>query len=296
MVTNNERQLAKRIERDRERYGRRGVTAGTRLGFQLLAGVLSAYKRGRDPVACLDRLFRQVGIMLRDGMVATHLAGLQRTLTFYKSQPKPPIHLSVYGDSIKALKVRLGFSTARIKELTELYRPEATLVLKNVETSVSKTLQRRLIDIQTKGLHVKEGIKELRSAFGKLGITPNSSHAIETVFRTQTQLAYSAGRWQADQDPVIQSILWGYKYVTVGDQRTRLSHVALDGITLPKEDPQWDTIFPPNGFNCRCTTIPIFEKRKTISPKDSVVIAGQQVRPGADVGFNFNPGKIFGTT
>ena len=45
------------------------------------------------------------------------------------------------------------------------------------------------------------------------------------------------------------------RYVTVGDERVRASHEAMNGIQRPMSDPIWDKIYPPNGWNCRCTVI-----------------------------------------
>lgn len=43
-------------------------------------------------------------------------------------------------------------------------------------------------------------------------------------------------------------------YVAVMDGRTRPSHAALNGQVWRRDDPVWQVIFPPNGFNCRCRT------------------------------------------
>lgn len=42
------------------------------------------------------------------------------------------------------------------------------------------------------------------------------------------------------------------RYSTVGDSRVRDEHRILNGITLPKKHPFWNTHYPPNGFKCRC--------------------------------------------
>lgn len=295
MPTQHEHEIVQAMERDRAVQERRGVNAAAQLGFQLQAAVIRAYRLGHDPAAPLEALFKRSGQLIRDSMVASHLAGLKRTTIFYAKQPKPALQLTTttYGESIKALKRRLGLTAAQVTALTEVYGPQALKVLTGVKATVERALQKELIKIQMKGLHVRDGVKQLGKAFKRLGITPSSSFALENVFRTQTQLAYSAGRWQADQDPAVQAVLWGYKYVTVGDARVRPTHVALDGVTLPKDHERWNEIFPPNGFSCRCAAIPVFEERKVVEPKASAKVAGQQVVPGADAGFGFNPGKVF---
>lgn len=50
------------------------------------------------------------------------------------------------------------------------------------------------------------------------------------------------------------------EYRTVGDNRVRDSHERLDGLRLPPSDPLWSKIYPPNGWNCRCTVIPAHGK------------------------------------
>ncbi|MCS7029806.1 MAG: phage minor head protein [Bacteroidia bacterium] len=43
------------------------------------------------------------------------------------------------------------------------------------------------------------------------------------------------------------------QYVTAHDDHVRPAHKALDGVIKPVDDPFWNTHYPPNGYNCRCT-------------------------------------------
>lgn len=51
---------------------------------------------------------------------------------------------------------------------------------------------------------------------------------------------------------------WQYK--TIGDDRVREAHAALDGLILPWNSPFWNKIFPPNDWNCRCYIIGVTAK------------------------------------
>lgn len=74
--------------------------------------------------------------------------------------------------------------------------------------------------------------------------------------------SYLAARWEDyDDDAVLV-------YTTAGDDRVRESHEELDGITLPKNHSFWDTYYPPNGWNCRCTVFPTTTNRRT--PDDQI--------------------------
>ncbi len=45
------------------------------------------------------------------------------------------------------------------------------------------------------------------------------------------------------------------------DGVTRLTHRQLHGKILRHDDPAWEAIYPPNGFNCRCRVIAMTEGR-----------------------------------
>tara|TARA_Y100000114_G_scaffold157297_1_gene189224 strand:- start:11845 stop:13050 length:1206 start_codon:yes stop_codon:yes gene_type:complete len=47
---------------------------------------------------------------------------------------------------------------------------------------------------------------------------------------------------------------WEYK--TIGDDKVRDEHAAMDGIILPANHKFWKIIFPPNDWNCRCYLVP----------------------------------------
>ena len=76
---------------------------------------------------------------------------------------------------------------------------------------------------------------------------------LESEYQTAVSSAQSAARWcefreEAGLFPMLQ-------YQTVGDNRVRLSHQLLNGVTKHIDDEFWKTYYPPNGWNCRCEAI-----------------------------------------
>lgn len=109
------------------------------------------------------------------------------------------------------------------------------------------------------GVHIRGGKAEIARVLNANGVQVlNTTALAETLFRTQSQQAYAAGRWTAAHDSDFGDEIWGFEYVTVGDDRVREGHRVLEGVRLPKEDPFWQKYFPPNGWNCRCTTLEIW--------------------------------------
>ncbi|ELL1287589.1 minor capsid protein [Salmonella enterica] len=75
-------------------------------------------------------------------------------------------------------------------------------------------------------------------------------YRLETIFRTNVQSAYAAGRYRWMMSTVKERPYW--QYIAVMDDRTRPAHAALNGRIFRWDDPIWQTLFPPNGYNCRC--------------------------------------------
>ena len=72
----------------------------------------------------------------------------------------------------------------------------------------------------------------------------------KTEHRTAIQVAEAASQYRQLKAAVKTLPFWVYR--TVGDDRVRPEHAALDGLTLPADDPEWGKIYPPNDWNDRC--------------------------------------------
>lgn len=182
--------------------------------------------------------------------------------------------------------LRLIQELQTIKKLFARYHPPVFNILQGASKKVNDNLRQVINDLILSGTPIPEGTKILQEAFAANGLSVKKPFRIETIFRTQAALAYSAGRWQSDQHPAIQEILWGYKYITVGDSRVRPAHRALDGVTLPKSHPFWIYAWVPNGWNCRCSIISLFEERELVYPPDNWL---DDIEPD----FMFNSGLVF---
>lgn len=204
-------------------------------------------------------------------------------------------------DSVVSQMTRLvGLDDFEVDALRDKYRGRARAVIESMQASVLDEVSRTVEEGIRDGLHIGGIVGRVRQRMGVIGMTPDRPWLVENLVRTQTQIAYSAGRVLQAQSPAIDEILWGYEYVAVGDDRTRPNHMALDGISLPKDDPRWNEIMPPNGYNCRCSVIEIFvddepdERTVKAPPSGDVTVDGVPTRAAPDVGFEFNPADAVG--
>jgi SPP1 gp7 family putative phage head morphogenesis protein len=292
-VTADDRRQARLQDQDRARIDRLGVAAAARIGFRARRAALLAYRRGDNPATAATQELHAATPLIVDAMVAGHLAGHRRSLL---AVPKGKISLanasSPFLKAIEFLSERLEMEPEEYDRLEAAYQPEALKVVKTASDMVEREIETKLADAIGSGQHVRGGVAALQEAFDSAGIVPRNSFTLEAIFRTQTQLAYGAGRWQAMQDPDIREVLQSLRYVTMEDDRVRPEHVGFDGVTLPIDDPFWIESYPPNGFACRCSVIEIFDKRPLFEPR-AVDVDGKMVYPSVDEGFRFNPGLLF---
>jgi len=84
-----------------------------------------------------------------------------------------------------------------------------------------------------------------------------SPRRLKTIYQTNMQSAYMAGRYA---DAVQSQDSHPYAmYIAVQDASTRSSHAAMHGRIFRLDDPVWQHICPPNGYNCRCRFVTLTE-------------------------------------
>ena len=106
----------------------------------------------------------------------------------------------------------------------------------------------------------------------------------EFLLRTHGFQAYAVSRHQEQMGVVKDFPYW--KYVTVGDNRVRASHAALDGKVLRADDPWWKTHYPPWDWGCRCIVIPLDEED---AQEIGISEHNDMPTPGRNENFSFDP-------
>lgn len=74
-----------------------------------------------------------------------------------------------------------------------------------------------------------------------------------TVFRTNVQTAYGAGRLRQIERPAVREAYPFVEFQTVGDARVRDAHKQLEGLVFRVGSPAMRRCSPPCGYNCRCS-------------------------------------------
>lgn len=74
---------------------------------------------------------------------------------------------------------------------------------------------------------------------------------IETIYRTNVQQSYNAGRYHQMSEPVLTKVRPFWQYDAILDNRTTHICEKADGTILPVDHPWWKANYPPRHFNCR---------------------------------------------
>lgn len=223
-------------------------------------------------------------------------------------------------------------------EMWEEAHSKAFTVAKATRLDILETIRKALDKALAEGQTEAQFIKELQPLLEKAGwwgkqtvVSPDgieqivqlgSPRRLQTIFRVNMSTAYNAARYRQQMENVDSRPYW--KYVAVMDERTRHSHAALNNKVFRYNDPIWDTLYPPNGWNCRCVVVALSatdlkeQKLQVSDSADGLREISQEVgvdkttgevihRPGTrydfiddagnpqsmtpDPGWSYNPGK-----
>lgn len=118
---------------------------------------------------------------------------------------------------------------------------------------------------------------------------------LEAEYQFAVSSAQQAGNWA---DIEANKGRYNLQYRTAGDDKVRVSHQDLNGITLPVEDAFWNSYYPPNGWRCRCVAKEVlkskYQESNSIASeekgKKATSLIGKDGKNRLEI-FRFNPGK-----
>ncbi|MDO5625020.1 MAG: phage minor head protein [Pseudomonadota bacterium] len=84
----------------------------------------------------------------------------------------------------------------------------------------------------------------------------------KVIYQTNLRTSYMAGRWeQLQKFPYLR-----YQHNTT--RHPRKDHQEWDGRIIARNDPWWNTHYPPNGWGCRCSVTGVSEAGKRIAERN----------------------------
>jgi len=113
------------------------------------------------------------------------------------------------------------------------------------------------------------------------------SRRLKNIYNTNMRTAYAKARYESQMDSDAQYL----RYTSLLEGNRRITHRAKHGIILPKNDPWWNTNYPPNAWGCKCKAQGI----TGVEMKAKGLEVSQRPPNIADKDWAYNPGKVDNT-
>ena len=181
---------------------------------------------------------------------------------------RPKLHFAEDGDLSTEFDLRMpnDDAAAYIRSLTPVardtfdgltaqYRKLAFTLAGTADTRLIEKVRNELADVAQRGGTLQDfetAVQQLTTAAGAANL---NAFTLDTAFQTSMAKAHALGRYEQLSDEDTKAVVPFWQYMTVGDDRVRPEHNVLDGFQAGADDPVWNKIYPPNGFNCRCIVI-----------------------------------------
>jgi SPP1 gp7 family putative phage head morphogenesis protein len=195
-----------------------------------------------------------------------------------------------FDEAIDYFRQKTSVSPERFRLLSAEARKKAFTIAGSANRQVRDSIKDLLDRALSEGLTLKDFQEDAADVLDAAGLAPQKPWDWETVYRTNMQTSYQAGRWQQMTDPDVVAVRPYLRYVSALLPTTRASHREKHGLIYPADDPFWNIWYPPNGFNCYCTVQSVSES--LLKRRGWTVSAERNFQyPDPDSGFAGNAGK-----
>ena len=153
--------------------------------------------------------------------------------------------------------------------LSRQYKKDAFTLAAAADVRLIEKIRDALAETAQKGGTAQDFETAVNKLTDDAGIAQLNAFTLDTAFNTAMQRAYSLGRYEQMKNETTKGVFPFWQYWTVGDDRVRPEHAVIDQFTARADDPVWMKIYPPNGFNCRCSVVPVMESEALKADKDA---------------------------
>lgn len=170
--------------------------------------------------------------------------------------PAPPSDPHQFEQAVNAFRKRVPMKKGEFEELESAERERAFTVAGVAQLDVIADVWRAMDSAIEKGEDFNEFQAKVSERLSDSWGSPNAPR-IETIFRTNIQNAYSAGRYEIYSAPKVKEARPYLRFDAIHDDATDEDCEACDDTILPQDDPFWANATPPLHFNCRCVVTPL---------------------------------------
>ncbi len=186
-----------------------------------------------------------------------------------------------YHEAVEYLKKRDVIKKTDYNRLSDKMKFRAFTASRINDGKLLERLNAEMISNVNDGKGLKDFLSMTKTdILDKVGMGPNQGWYWETVYRTNVQTAYNAGRMMGFEEDRPLAL----HFVGIEDARqTDICH-SMSNVIRPYDDPIWQKYIPPLHFGCRSTVRAIYDRDEL--PEEWTDLEGIE-RPAK--GFGTNP-------
>lgn len=167
--------------------------------------------------------------------------------------------------NIKVLQWKKPQLSFNYNDLSHQAHLKAFTIAKITKLDLLKDIKDSLLKAQKQGKSFESWKKEIKPTLAKKGwlgeveVTSPKTGEVKTIkvdnarlrriYNTNMRTANAQGR--ANAQYALKGDIY-LRYIALNDGLARENHLAMQGVTLHRDDPFWINHYPPNGWNCRC--------------------------------------------
>lgn len=168
-------------------------------------------------------------------------------------------------ENIKFLESKKPQLSFNYNDLSHQAHLKAFTIAKITKLDLLKDIQDSLLKAQKEGKSFESWKKDIKPTLAKKGwlgeveaTNPRTGEVktikvdnarLRRIYNTNMRTANAQGRAKAQY--ALKGDIY-LRYVALNDGLARESHLAMQGITLHRDDAFWINHYPPNAWNCRC--------------------------------------------
>ena len=203
-----------------------------------------------------------------------------------------------FTEAIDFVRDKIPIPTKTWSDITNAMHGRAFVIAGANNTEIVSDFHESIIKAIESGTDITAFRKDFDAIVKKHGWSYNGKRGWRSSIMLDTNLstAYSAGREKQRRTPAVVKAFPNNTYRTMDDGRVRPFHRSWNNVTLPHDDPWWNTHLPPNGWRCRCWTEPSAGTPDDSAPSDGTVAwknpatgKTEMIPAGIDPGFAYNP-------
>lgn len=240
-------------------------------------------------------MLRQAAAVLRQDRPAMLRAERDRLMAFEASQSLLPsvTFREALDEMVGRVPVTLKDAAERTAgRIAYAYGQGRVLSFVNsADEAVTERVKELLVKALREGVGEGESAREIRTTVERVRqeTEPWSDAYARMAFRTNVNTAVTAGRFRQAQDQDIRDIVPCFRFDAVGDGDTRDNHRAANGLVFRSDNPVWNKIAPPLGYNCRCqvssVSVPMLRRAGRISKDGKIQEDTLPASVSPDAGF-----------